>query len=298
MNSMTSDLVLAGGGLANCLIAWRVACKHPGAAITIVEAGPEPGGNHTWSFHGGDLRPDQLRAIEPLIDYRWSAQKVAFPGFERSLDTPYFSIRSGSLQRFIRSLDRIDIRTDCRVSALGQQWVRTKSGEVINASAVIDGRGPGRSDGLVLGFQKFFGREVRTREPHGLTAPVIMDATVSQHDGYRFVYLLPFSADQVLIEDTRYSDGNALDERSLRRAIDQYAAAKGWTIVETMREEHGVLPILLAGDLDHFWSRPEHTVARSGLAAGLFHPTTGYSLPQAIALADEIAAHWPLDGAA
>ncbi|MEX0915908.1 MAG: lycopene cyclase family protein, partial [Wenzhouxiangellaceae bacterium] len=45
-----------------------------------------------------------------------------------------------------------------------------------------------------------------------------------------------------------------------------------------------------------FWPQDD-PVARAGLRAGLFHPTTGYSLPQAVALADAVAEHWPMDGA-
>jgi lycopene beta-cyclase len=50
-----------------------------------------------------------------------------------------------------------------------------------------------------------------------------------------------------------------------------------------------VLPIVLGGDIDAFWRRPDPEVPRSGLRAALFHPTTGYSLPDAVRLADELA---------
>ena len=72
-----------------------------------------------------------------------------------------------------------------------------------------------------------------------------MDATVTQLDGYRFLYVLPLAEDRLLIEDTRYSDGPALDQAELARDIAAYAAQQGWTIVETVREENGVLPIAL-----------------------------------------------------
>ncbi|MDT8409407.1 MAG: lycopene beta-cyclase CrtY [Wenzhouxiangellaceae bacterium] len=298
------ELILAGGGLANCLIAWRVAQRHPETAIVILEAGPSLGGNHTWSFHAGDLSDEQLRDLAPLIAHRWPRQRVRFPKLDRVLEMPYYSIRSESLQPFIEGFGNIEIRNRCRVTALGRNSAdllaeaadSSESRQSLHGSAVIDGRGPGQNDGMALGFQKFVGREVRTVQPHGLAEPVIMDASVSQCDGYRFVYLLPFSADTLLIEDTRYSDGEALDDRALRESIDEYARARGWQIAETLREEQGVLPILLAADLDRFWPPSEAAPARAGLSAGLFHPTTGYSLPQAFALADAIAAHWPLDG--
>ncbi len=49
-------------------------------------------------------------------------------------------------------------------------------------------------------------------------------------------------------------------------------------------EEEGVLPVVLGGDIDAFWEAGG-AVARSGLRAALFHPTTGYSLAEATGLA-------------
>ena len=125
--------------------------------------------------------------------------------------------------------------------------------------------------------------------PHGLRWPIIMDATVPQIDGYRFVYSLPLDERRLLIEDTYYSDTPALDLDRLRGGIEAYAATKGWHIARDVREETGVLPIVLAGDMTRYWPADARAVPRSGLRAALFHPTTGYSLPDAAALADQIA---------
>jgi len=49
---------------------------------------------------------------------------------------------------------------------------------------VLDCRGAVSSPHLRLGFQKFVGQELRLAAPHGLDAPVIMDAAVPQADGH------------------------------------------------------------------------------------------------------------------
>jgi lycopene beta-cyclase len=153
---------------------------------------------------------------------------------------------------------------------------------------VIDGRGVRASRHLSLGYQKFVGQELKLDGPHGLALPILMDACVPQQDGYRFVYTLPLSADTVLVEDTFYADGSRVDTDRLRANIRAYAQGKGWRVVSVLREESGVLPITLAGDIDAFWNEAGG-VARSGLAAGLFNQATGYSLPDAVRLADRIA---------
>ncbi|MEM1081334.1 MAG: lycopene beta-cyclase CrtY [Pseudomonadota bacterium] len=294
MSTTSNHLLLAGGGLANCLIALRMAETHPDLRITVFEAGPELCGNHTWSFHADDLNRAQHAFIQPIVQHHWTAQEVRFPGFTRPLPAGYFSITSDALRAQMER-SHITIRTRTAVTTVDSNRIELDDGEHCEGSAVLDGRGQARADGLVLGFQKFFGREVQTEQPHGIEQPVIMDATVSQADGYRFIYLLPFDDTTLLIEDTRYSDGNELNDQQLSGAIDDYAAEHGWTIRNTLREERGILPILMAGRFDQFW--PEHeSVARSGLRAALFHPTTGYSLPQAMTLADAIVRHWPMDG--
>jgi lycopene beta-cyclase len=164
-----------------------------------------------------------------------------------------------------------------------------EDGTEIRAGAVLDGRGQIDSTALDLAYQKFLGLEVRLHAPHGLARPILMDATVAQHDGYRFVYVLPFGPDRLLVEDTYYADRPDLPHELLRTRLQGYLAARGWRIAEVLREEAGILPITLGGDIAAFWQEGVAGLPRTGLRAGLFHPTTGYSLPDAVRLADHIA---------
>ena len=122
----------------------------------------------------------------------------------------------------------------------------------------------------------------------------MMDASVDQQQGYRFVYTLPLSASRLLIEDTHYINHATLDVAQARRHITDYAHQRGWNLRQLLREEHGSLPITLSGDIDQFWQQ-QHGQPCSGLRAGLFHATTGYSLPAAVALAEKIASTLPAD---
>ncbi|MGE0744549.1 MAG: lycopene beta-cyclase CrtY, partial [Rhodospirillales bacterium] len=293
----TADLILVGGGLANGLIAYRLASLRTSLRVLVVEAGPSLGGNHTWSFYDSDLDPAQRAWMAPLVVHRWPHYDVRFPGFARRLDTGYNSVTAERFHAVVASTPGIDCRLGTTAVEVGPRHVVLADGTRLEAPAVIDGRGAQASRHLVLGYQKFVGQELLLAAPHGLAGPIVMDATVAQTDGYRFVYVLPFAADRVLVEDTRYSDGPALDPAALRAAIAGYAAAQGWRPVELVREEEGVLPITLGGDIAALWDDGAPGVPRSGLSAALFHPTTGYSLPDAVRLADAIAAT-PLDSAA
>jgi lycopene beta-cyclase len=294
---MTYDLILAGGGLANGLIAWRLKQLRPELSVLCIEEQPHLGGNHTWSFHEGDLTAEQHRWLQPLVVQRWAAYDVHFPQRSRRLNSGYASITSERFADVIQADLGDALRTGQRITRLTPSAVVMESGEQLQALAVIDGRGVQPTANMVLGQQAFLGQLLRLRAPHGLTAPIIMDARVAQYEGYRFVYVLPFTADSLLIEDTHYVDQHSFSAAQLRQHVAEYAAAQGWEIAECLREEQGVLPITLAGDFAGFW-REAAGQPRSGLRAGLFHCTTGYSLPHAVRLADWIAAQPSLDAEA
>ncbi|HBZ76229.1 MAG TPA: lycopene cyclase, partial [Leclercia adecarboxylata] len=77
------DIILVGGGLANGLIALRLRQQRPALRVLLLEADSQPGGNHTWSFHEGDITPDQHRWIAPLVAHRWQGYDVRFPRLNR-----------------------------------------------------------------------------------------------------------------------------------------------------------------------------------------------------------------------
>ena len=289
------DVIIAGGGLAGGLIALRLRAFRPSLDILVLEAGPMLGGVHTWSCFESDLTPEIRDWLTPMISHRWAGYSVRFPGYERRLTTPYLSIASSRFADHISRELGTSVRLNAPVADLETNIAMLADGTTLTAPLVIDARGP-RSGPLVLGWQKFLGQEVELAAPHDLAGPIVMDATVDQLDGYRFLYTLPLSPTRLLIEDTRYSDGEALDKATLRADIAAYAEQQGWRIASLVREEDGVLPIALGGDIAAWWDR-SGSAASVGLRAALFHPVTGYSLPDAARLADEIAALSRLDTA-
>ncbi|HXQ17662.1 MAG TPA: lycopene beta-cyclase CrtY [Caulobacteraceae bacterium] len=284
-----ADALLVGGGLASSLIALRLKHSRPGLRIIMLEREMRIGGEHTWSHFATDVSPAISEWLGPLIVHDWAGYDVRFPAHRRTLPTHYRAITSGRLHTVMSELLGEDAWLGVEANEVKADSVRLVDGRRLAAPLVIDARGPRRSNRLALGWQKFLGQEVRLAQPHGLTRPIVMDATVAQLDGYRFLYVLPTSGDTLLIEDTRYSDGPALDRAALEADITAYALTQGWQVIEVTREEIGVLPIALAGDIEAYWSDERPGAADAGMRAALFHPTTGYSSPDAARTAEMIA---------
>lgn len=284
-----ADVLLCGGGLANGLIALRLKARRPELRIVLLERDSAPRLDQVWSCFDTDISADILGWLKPLHAARWPAYTVRFPGLERRIKTPYGSMTPTTLYDSVIAALGGDLVRGVEIADIAPERVTLADGRRFSAPLVIDGRGAKPSPRLSLAWQKFVGVHLRLEQPHGLTAPIVMDATVPQLDGYRFLYTLPFASDRLLVEDTRYSDSPALDLDALEGEALAYAARQTWRAAEVERREHGVLPLALGGDIDGFWADADDGVPRSGMRAALFHPVTGYSLPDAARLADEIA---------
>lgn len=289
------DYVLVGGGLQNGLVALALAAARPDARVILLERGGRLGGNHTWSFHAGDVPPAIAAAIAPLVVARWPGYDVAFPSLARTVDEPYASISSARLDEVVR--DRLGgaVRLGAVVDEVGPGEVRLAGGETLRGAVIIDARGPAAAaPDPGVGWQKFVGLELALARPTALTRPILMDARVEQLGGFRFVYTLPLAPDRLLVEDTVYADDPALDEDAFAARALAYAERLGASIARVVRREHGVLaipwrpeePAPLAG-------APGAYLLRGGYGGGWFHPTTGYSLPCAARLAAHVAGRAP-----
>ena len=291
------DVAIVGGGLSGGLMALALAKLRPELKVVLIEAQQTFGGNHFWSFFATDIAPENRWLTAPLVTYGWSGYEVRFPEHDRKLDTIYYTVQSERLDEVLReTLPPESLMTGCEVKSISPRLVVLKGGQRINAGGVIDARGAADLHHLDCGWQKFSGQLLQLSEPHEQAKPIIMDATVTQHDGYRFIYVLPFGMDKVFIEDTYYSDKPELDEHIMKQRIADYAREKGWKIEGVLREEKGVLPVVMGGDLENYWASGSSRVAKAGARGGFFHGVTSYSLPDAVRNAVFVAGMDDLDG--
>lgn len=299
MQGRDIDIAILGGGLAGGLIALALTERRPELSVALIERDDHLGGNHVWSFFRSDVAPGDRWLTDPLVATQWPGYLVHFPAHTRILSTPYLSITDETFDAALR--ERLPEGTIMCGETVREAWrdrVILEGGKSIDAGGVIDARGVTAMPGMRGGWQKFVGQMLRLSRPHGLSRPILMDARITQHACFRFVYVLPYSERDIFIEDTYYADTPDIDMPVIRDRIDHYAKSRGWSVYEVIREESGALPVIADGNFDTFWPHGGDAPARAGTRAALVHPLTSYSLPDAVRFALKVAGMKDPSGAA
>ena len=284
------DVIIVGGGLAGGLIALALHRHAPQCRFLLVEAGRRLGGHHRWSWFETDIRASARGLMSGFQLNGWDeGYDITFPAYGRTLPTAYRSLASAEFHRaLMEELPGDQVMLDTRADSLDASGVTLADGTRLAARRVIDCRPFRASPHLAGGWQVFLGQQFKCETPHGLTRPVIMDASVDQvapHGNgaaYRFVYVLPLSPTDVFIEDTYYADQPKMDAEVLKGRVAEYAQRNGWK-GEVVDQEAGILPVISGGDFNAALSEVAIPgVALAGARGGFSHPLTSYTLPFAV----------------
>lgn len=302
------DVIIVGGGLAGGLIALALQRHAPECRFVVIEAGRTLGGHHRWSWFETDIRPGARSLMAGFQLNGWDeGYDITFPRLGRTLPTAYRSLASAEFHRALMAeLPAECVMLETKAASLDAGGVTLGDGTRLAAKRVIDCRPFKTSKHLAGGWQVFLGQQFRCETPHGLTRPVIMDASVDQlapHGNgaaYRFVYVLPLSPTDVFIEDTYYADQPKMDAEVLKGRVAEYAHRHGWK-GEVVDQEAGILPVISGGDFAAATAEVTiPSVALAGARGGFSHPLTSYTLPfavdNALAIAHLIAKRPDLTG--
>lgn len=281
------DFIIAGGGLQAGLLMLAIHHYRPDAKVLVLEKSDQMFGNHTWSCHQSDVT-GQWQWLREVNMNHWPGYTVRFPDFERHVSLPYLSISSSQMRANIECIcsqnKNIEILNSADVTNLSENFVATATGEIFQGREVIDCRGKTRGKCGQGGFQKFIGLEIELPTDWPDRLPVLMDANIDQSDGFRFLYVLPFGARRVLVEDTFFSDNSHFDQANSLHEITEYLNQKGFSSWKIIRRESGCLPMPYSPS-----TSPVAGPIAGGYAGGWFHAATGYSFPLAARFADVVA---------
>ncbi|MDG1571293.1 lycopene cyclase family protein [Robiginitalea sp. M366] len=283
------DYIIIGAGASGLLLADAMG-QDPwfaGKRIALLEQNPAKGNDRTWCFweRGAGV-------FDPLLHQSWNAMQVAGPGFRRTSSLHpfrYKMLRSAAFYAaYGKRLDtyphitRITSTVTALEEADGMARVTTPehtytAGHVFSSVLLQD------RDQLMQPYpvlqQHFTGWFIRSENPvFDPEAPTFMDFDLPQNGNTRFMYILPTSPTEGLVEYTLFSKDLLAPEAyeaALRDYIDQRLGSQGYEILES---EHGSIPMTS----NDFTRANSAHITHIGIAGGWAKPSTGYTFWNAV----------------
>ena len=272
-----ADIVIVGAGCAGLSLAAALTVARVPGRVLLLEPRTDYVRDRTWCFWNTEEHP-----FTPAISHSWNSWRVSDAGrdaLQSSRHYRYCHIAGDSFYRLaLQRIEREPQQELClgvevhSVEALpdGQAAVETSAGRVL-AGQVFDSRLSDRKAAPTL-LQRFTGWHVRTAE-HCFEPETVelMRFLPSDTPGRtRFLYLLPFSTTEALVEMT-YLDDPRLPEPAYEADLAAWLGeqAHQW---ETLYTEHGSLPMQPARAA----AAEGGNTHRIGIAGGRLKPSSGY----------------------
>lgn len=283
------DAILIGaGGAGMCLL---LAMHEQGwllnKRVLVLEPDPKDSDDRTWCFWA---RPEEpiAASLGTLATCTWAFEQRQ--GVSRPMHPyRYYHLRSSHLYRHVKDLMAAHPGVEWRPATAGAvypsnsgQWVET-NGQRLQARWVFDSRLSAEqqkvlSDDAGMLWQSFVGWRIRFPAA-GLdpAAMRLMDFSVPQDGATQFMYLLPTSTNEALVELTRFGAAAIAADRAEAVLAEWIAAhlGQGYTITE---QEKGRIPMSLRLNAHRPQHGPLDRHIPIGTAAGAVKSTTGYAL--------------------
>jgi lycopene beta-cyclase len=282
---MGADVVVAGAGPAG----WAVAsaCARAGLRTVLVDPAPHARWRPTYALWRDEMPdiPDGAIAAAP-------ARTIAYGKELHEIPREYVVVRNDGLRRWLARDDVETVTGQVTGATHGSRGstVTLADGRRLAAAVVFDATGARRmlsggpprrrsteqtAFGLVLDAA-----DAEPLVPDAAGTAVLMDWRGAARDP-GFLYSVPLGDGRVLVEETSLARRPGLSANVLATRLRARFAKAGVPLSGV--QEWVRIP------LDLPLPRPGRTVP-FGVAAGLVHPATGYSLATSLTLAPEVAA--------
>jgi lycopene beta-cyclase len=281
---MEYDYVIAGSGCAGLSLLHGMLSDPllQKKKILILDKEKKEKNDRTWCFWEKERGP-----FESIVHHEWKTLEFLSPDYTRRFDLEPYSykmIRGIDFYKHVMDLassfDNVDFKYDNieKIDADGNEArVQTASGIysapfVFNSTSLFH---PEMSPENSL-LQHFEGWVIRTDKPvFDEKVGTLMDFRLSQKHGTTFMYVLPTSANEALIEYTLFTE-KILEKDQYKAALKEYI--RDYLDLETydiLHTEFGIIPMSLA----RFESSPHRSerIVNIGTAGGFTKASSGYT---------------------
>lgn len=280
------NYIFTGTGLAALLTVYEMILseKFKEKTILLIDSDAKKTNDRTWCFW------DNAALFEKIIAKKWQTTLFANKNIQKKLNiSPYhYKMMQGiDFYNFIfnaisknpnihfsqeKILTFNDAEKYCLVETAQNSFTCDKLfNSIFNPNLVTTQKK------YPLLHQHFIGWFIKSKEPvFDENAATFMDFSVEQKNNTRFMYVLPTSKHEALLEYTLFSK-NLLSKEEYENEIKLYIQKLGITAYEIIEKEKGNIPMTCFP----FWKFNSKNIVNIGSAGGWTKASTGFTFKNA-----------------
>ena len=278
--------IFTGSGLSALMTVYEMLLsgKFEDKSILLIDENAKKVNDRTWCFW------DEDNLFDGIVSKKWNQAQFANEEFNRVLElSPYQYKKINGLDfyelvfkkisehkniHFLNQkvVDFTELGNHCIVKTEQETFTCNKIFNSIYNPEVVTAQSK-----FPLIHQHFIGWFIKSKEdvftPNCAT---FMDFSVEQKGNTRFMYVLPNSSTEALLEYTLFSK-NLLSKGEYEAEIEKYIKNLGITEYEIIEKEHGNIPMTCYP----FWKHNTKNIINIGSAGGWTKASTGYTFKNA-----------------
>ena len=288
------DYIFAGAGLASLMILDKMidASLLEGKKVLLLELNDKNNNDRTWCFWD-----DKSGSFDDLVSKKW--KQALFINESQTIEC----LSGEANYKMIESIHFYDYVLNKLKKYPEIVWKKEKfiAFEDQNSSVIVTSNVAKYTATIFFNSvfdiskiennikypllkQHFIGWFVRTSNPiFDANCATFMDFSIQQKGNTRFMYVLPFSETEALVEYTLFSP-HLLQENEYEEAINNYLKEKGATTFEIIKKEQGNIPMTVFP----FWEKNKKNVLHIGTAGGWTKASTGYTFKNTIKQSERV----------
>jgi lycopene beta-cyclase len=270
---MTRQLAILGGGCAGLTLAAKANAMPDLRMMVIEHPDYAKAQDHNWGCWAVDGMQDAHQMARKTW-HRWAINTDKKTIVQTAQHFPYMAISSAAWKghcRITAKRQGVEFQS-ARLSQIDQDQTGFRliaDQHLPHCHQIADSRTPDLPDGIML--QHFRGIEVLAENPvFDPDCAVLMDFRCDQSRGIHFIYILPYSSHQALVESTMFSprtEDDAFYDHAITRYCDDVIKTGKRQV---LRREAGVIPM-------GFLTPRDDRFDAIGGNGGAIRPSSGYA---------------------
>jgi lycopene beta-cyclase len=278
--------IFTGSGLSALMTVYEMLLsgKFSDKSILLIDENPKKVNDRTWCFW------DENNLFDEIASKKWNQAVFANEKFNRVLElTPYQYKKINGLDFYELVFKKISEHKNIHFlnqkvvdfSELGNHCIVKTEQETFTCNKIFNSiynpEVVTSQTKFPLIHQHFIGWFIKSKEavftPNCAT---FMDFSVEQKGNTRFMYVLPTSSTEALLEYTLFSR-DLLSKTAYEAEIKKYIENLGITEYEILEKEQGNIPMTCYP----FWKHNTKNIINIGSAGGWTKASTGYTFKSA-----------------